>query len=322
MDLGLIPDLNVNGKDVIMHYDFYATKELNYEKEKTMDLKKVGVIGAGTMGAGVTVDLVLHGIDTVLMDITPEALEKAKTEITRSVRFAPLVHKGAPKIPVKEAIERVTFTQDLQAVADCDLIVENVTEDWQVKEPIYREIDHICKPEAIFGVDTSCISITKIASLTSRPEKVIGMHFMNPVYAKPVIEVMRGFHTSDETVQDAEDFLARLNKKAIVVNDYPGFVTNRISHLFMNEAMWVVQDGVATPEQVDNIFKKCFGHTMGPLETADLIGLDTVMNSLNVLYESYQDPKVRCCPLLKKMVDAGLMGRKSGKGFHSYSKQG
>jgi 3-hydroxybutyryl-CoA dehydrogenase len=284
-----------------------------------MEFKKVGVIGAGTMGAGVTVDLVLHGIYTVLVDISENALEKAKADITKSIRFAPLVHKGAPKVPVKEAIERITFTTDLSQVADCDAVVENVTEDWNVKVPVYRELDKICKPEAIFGVDTSCISITKIASLTGRPDKVIGMHFMNPVFAKPVIEVMRGFHTSDETIKHTEEFLAQLDKKAILVNDYPGFVTNRISHLFMNEAMWVVQDQVATPEDVDKIFKKCFGHTMGPLETADLIGLDTVMQSLHVLYESYQDPKFRCCPLLKKMVDAGLLGRKSGKGFYDYS---
>jgi len=287
-----------------------------------MEFKKVGVIGAGTMGAGVTVDLVLHGIYTVLVDISEKVLEKAKEEITKSVRFAPLVHKTAPKVPVNQALERITFTLDLGQVADCDLIVENVTENWQIKEPIYREMDRICKPETIFGADTSCIAITRIAGLTTRPDKVIGMHFMNPVYAKPVIEVMRGHHTSDETVKHTEEFLAQLDKKAIVVNDYPGFVTNRISHLFMNEAMWVVQDGVATPEQVDNIFKKCFGHTMGPLETADLIGLDTVMYSLNVLFESYQDPKFRCCPLLKKKVEAGMLGRKSGKGFHDYSKKG
>jgi 3-hydroxybutyryl-CoA dehydrogenase len=287
-----------------------------------MEFKKVGVIGAGTMGTGVTVDLVLHGIYTVLVDISENTLEKAKAEITKSIRFAPLVHKGAPKVPVKEAMEKITFTTDLSQVADCDAVVENVTEDWNVKEPVYRELDKICKPEAIFGVDTSCISITKIASLTGRPDKVIGMHFMNPVFAKPVIEVMRGFHTSDETIKQTEEFLALLDKKAIVVNDYPGFVTNRISHLFMNEAMWVVQDQVATPEDVDKIFKNCFGHTMGPLETADLIGLDTVMQSLHVLYESYQDPKFRCCPLLKKMVDAGLLGRKSGKGFYDYSGKG
>ncbi|UCH92257.1 MAG: 3-hydroxyacyl-CoA dehydrogenase family protein [Candidatus Aminicenantes bacterium] len=287
-----------------------------------MEFKKVGVIGAGTMGAGVTVDLVLHGIYTVLVDISAQVLEKAKEEISKSIRFAPLVHKGAPKVPVKEAMEKIIFTTDMNRVADCDVIVENVTEDWNVKQPVYKELDKICQPQTLFGVDTSCISITKIASLTNRPDKVIGMHFMNPVYAKPVIEVMRGHHTSDETVQLAEEFLAQLDKKAIVVNDYPGFVTNRISHLFMNEAMWVVQDQVATPEQVDNIFKKCFGHTMGPLETADLIGLDTVMYSLNVLYQSYQDPKFRCCPLLKKKVDAGQLGRKSGKGFHDYSTKG
>jgi len=286
-----------------------------------MEFKKIGVIGAGTMGAGITVDLVLHGIYTVLVDISKDALEKAKEEITKSIRFAPLVKKGIPKVPVKEAMEKITFTTDIKEVADCEFIVENVTEKWDVKEKVYKELDQICKPETIFGVDTSCISITKIGNVTSRPDKVIGMHFMNPVYVKPVIEVMRGYHTSDETITLAEQFLAQLNKKAIIVNDYPGFVTNRISHLFMNEAMFVVQDGVAAPEQVDNIFKKCFGHAMGPLETADLIGLDTVMQSLDVLYESYQDPKFRCCPLLKKMVDAGLLGRKSGKGFFDYAKK-
>ncbi len=141
---------------------------------------------------------------------------------------------------------------------------------------------------------------------------------MNPVYMKPSIEVIRGYLTSDETVEKAQSFLKQLDKDAIVVNDQTGFVSNRISHLFMNESAWVVMDGVATPKQVDDIFKKCFGHTMGPLETADLIGLDTVLHSLNVLYEEYQDPKFRCCPLLKKMVDAGECGRKSGKGFYAY----
>lgn len=286
-----------------------------------MEFKKIGVIGAGTMGVGVTVDLVLHGLDTVLVDISTDMLEKAKEAIARDVRFAPLVHKSAPKVPVKEAVARITFTTDITGVADCDFIVENVTENWQIKEKVYRDLERTCKPGAIFGVDTSCISITQVASVTQRPDKVIGMHFMNPVYAKPVLEVMRGFHTSDETVKVAEEFLAKLEKTAIVVNDFPGFVTNRISHLFMNEAAFVVMDGVATAEQVDNIFKKCFGHKMGPLETADLIGLDTVMQSLQVLYESYQDSKFRVCPLLKKMVDAGLLGRKSGKGFYDYAKK-
>lgn len=285
-----------------------------------MEFKKIGVIGAGTMGVGVTVDLVLHGLDAVLVDLSEETLEKAKTAISRDVRFAPLVHKGAPKVKVKEAVARIHFTTDIKDVADCDFIVENVTENWEIKKKVYKDLDAVCKPETVFGVDTSCISITQVGGATNRPGKVIGMHFMNPVYAKPVLEVMRGFHTSDETVALSEEFLAKLDKTAIVVNDYPGFVTNRISHLFMNEAAFVVQDGVATPEQVDNIFKKCFGHKMGPLETADLIGLDTVMDSLHILYESYQDPKFRVCPLLKKLVDANHRGRKTGKGFHDYSK--
>ncbi|PEC57530.1 3-hydroxyacyl-CoA dehydrogenase family protein, partial [Bacillus wiedmannii] len=199
---------------------------------------------------------------------------------------------------------------NLDEVAECDYIVENVPENWQIKEPIYRRLDEICKKDTIFGVNTSCISITKVGGVTKRPDKIIGMHFMNPVYMKPSIEVIRGYLTSDETVEKAQSFLKQLDKDAIVVNDQTGFVSNRISHLFMNESAWVVMDGVATPKQVDDIFKKCFGHTMGPLETADLIGLDTVLHSLNVLYEEYQDPKFRCCPLLKKMVDAGECGRK------------
>jgi 3-hydroxybutyryl-CoA dehydrogenase len=285
-----------------------------------MAFKKVGVIGAGTMGVGVTVDLALHGMEAVLVDISEAILENAKSEIAKTIRFAPMIQKTIPKVPVKEAMEKIVFSTDLNAVASCDFIVENVTEDWKIKEKVYQKLDEICAPGVILGVDTSCISITKIAALTKRPDRIIGMHFMNPVFAKPVLEVMRGFHTSDQTVADCEALLAQLDKKAIVVNDLPGFVSNRISHLFMNEAAWVVQDQVADPEQVDNIFKKCFGHKMGPLETADLIGLDTVMHSLQVLYESYQDPKFRCCPLLKKMVDAGHLGRKSGKGFYSYSK--
>lgn len=283
-----------------------------------MEFKKIGIIGAGTMGIGIAVDLTLHGISSVLVDISAEILERAKAEISKNVRFAPLLKKSCPKVSEEEIMSRLTLTADLAAVADCDFVVENIVEDWDLKREVYIQLDQICKPDICFGVNTSCISITKVGGVTKRPDKVIGMHFMNPVFMKPSVEVIRGYHTTDETVQTAEAFLAVLEKTAIVVNDFPGFVANRVSHLYMNEAAFVVQDGVATPKQVDDIFKKCYGHTMGPLETADLIGLDTVVKSLEVLYESYQDPKFRCCPLLRKMVDAGHTGRKSGKGFYDY----
>ena len=283
-----------------------------------MTFKNVGVIGAGTMGIGVTVDLVFHGINAVLVDISSEILEKAKAEIVKHIRFAPLLYKSAPKIHVEDALKMVTFTTSLNDVRDCEYVVENVTEDWEIKKKVYLELDRVCNSEACFGVDTSCISITRVGSVTQRPDKIVGVHFMNPSYLKPVIEVMQGHHTSEQCLEKTRTLLSQLGKEAIVVKDFPGFVSNRISHLFMNEAAFVYQDGVATAEQIDSIFKKCFGHKMGPLETADLIGLDTVMKSLDVLYESYQDSKFRCCPLLRKMVDAGLLGRKSGKGFYDY----
>lgn len=281
--------------------------------------KKIGIIGAGTMGIGLTVDLTLHGLKTVLVDVTEEQLQKAEEQILHTVRFAPLLNKKFPKLSNDDVLKLIDKTTDLEDLADCDFIVENVPENWLIKEPIYRRIDEICKEDTVFGVNTSCISITKVGGVTKRPDKIIGMHFMNPVYMKHTIETIRGFHTSDETVAKAEAFLAQLGKEQIVVNDQTGFVSNRISHLFMNEAAFVVMDGVGTPKQVDEIFKKCFGHKMGPLETADLIGLDTVMHSLKVLYDEYQDPKFRCCPLLKKLVDAGHCGRKSGQGFYTYS---
>src|SRR6185436_18337484 len=168
------------------------------------------------------------------------------------------------------------------------------------------------------GANTSCISITQIASVTRRPANIVGIHLMNPVHLKPTVEVIRGFHTSEGAMDTLLQLFSRLNKQAIVVEDLPGFVSNRISHLFMNEAAFVLQDNVASAEQIDLIFKKCFGHKMGPLETADLIGLDTVMLSLDVLHESFRDPKFRCCPLLRKLVHAGHLGRKTGRGFHAY----
>jgi 3-hydroxybutyryl-CoA dehydrogenase len=283
-----------------------------------MEFRNVGVIGAGNIGVGAVTDLVMHGIAAVVVDISTDILSRARDAVVHNVRTAPLLSKTLPKVTKEQALERMVLTTNLKDVASCDFIIENVTEDWELKRSVYEQLERAAAPHVCFGANTSCISITRIGSATKRPERVIGIHLMNPVHLKPTVEVIRGFHTSDETVATLLQLFAALKKDAIIVQDMPGFVSNRISHLFMNEAAFVLQDGVGSAEQIDAIFKKCFGHKMGPLETADLIGLDTVARSLDVLYESFQDPKYRCCPLLRKLVDAGHLGRKSGKGFHAY----
>jgi 3-hydroxybutyryl-CoA dehydrogenase len=224
--------------------------------------------------------------------------------------------KGGPSLP--EVMERITFTTDYAPFAECDFVVENATEKEAIKKTIYPVIDEVCPAHAVFAANTSCISITRIGSWTGRPDRVLGMHFMNPVPLKPTVEVIRGFHTTQETIDTAQALLAAMGKEGIVVNDMPGFVSNRVLMLTINEAAWLIQDGVAPVEDVDRIFVTCFGHKMGPLATGDLIGLDTILYSIEVLYESYADSKYRPCPLLKKMVDAGLHGRKSGRGFYDY----
>ena len=285
-----------------------------------MKIETVGVIGAGVMGVGVAQTLAQAGYSVVLVDAVPGALEHARQKIGQGVRFYHLLRRDLALKPLdpETAVARITFTTDLVPLRESDFVIENVTEKWAVKQPIYAKMDQICPPHCLFAANTSAIPITQIAGATQRPSQVIGLHFMNPVPLKDTIEVIRGYHTSDETLQTALQLLASLGKTGIVVKDSPGFVSNRVLMLTVNEAIFLVHEGVAEAEAVDQIFKECFGHKMGPLETADLIGLDTILLSLEVLYEQLNDPKFRPCPLLRQLVHAGLYGRKSGHGFYTY----
>lgn len=283
-----------------------------------MNIQVIGVVGAGVMGTGVAQNLVQAGHRVILLDTTMDILRKAREDITNTIRFQRLFNKAGNAQRVDELIERITYTTDYALFKDVDFVIENVTEKWEIKKRVYAQLDEVCPEPCVFAANTSAISITRIASATRHPSQVIGMHFMNPVPMKPMVEVIRGYHTSEATLEIAKGLLATMGKECIVVNDAPGFVSNRVLMLTVNEAIFLVQDQVASIEEVDKIFKTCFGHKMGPLETADLIGLDTVLYSIEVLYESFNDSKYRPCPLLKKMVDAGLYGRKSGQGFYTY----
>jgi 3-hydroxybutyryl-CoA dehydrogenase len=289
---------------------------------ETETTRTVGVVGAGVMGVGVAQSLAQAGHRVLLVDVSDEVLARARAELEKSLRFHGMFSKQKGGPPPAEVLGRIDFTTRYDGFADADFVIENVTEKWEVKSPVYPVLDRICPPHACFAANTSAYSITRIGSLTRRPDRVLGMHFMNPVPLKPTVEVIRAFHTSPETVETAQALLRSMGKEGIVVNDMPGFVSNRVLMLTINEAVWLVQDQVASAEDVDRIFKTCFGHKMGPLETADLIGVDTILYSVEVLYESYNDSKYRPCPLLKKMVDAGLHGRKNGRGFYDYTVAG
>jgi 3-hydroxybutyryl-CoA dehydrogenase len=284
-----------------------------------MKFQRIGVIGAGVIGVGVAQSLAQTGHLVVLVDISEDILGQARRDINKDLKFAALFDAKVREANHSEIFSRIEFTMHYDLLNDVDLVIENSTESWSVKESIYPRLDRICRPDCILAANTSAISITRLAATTQRPDRVIGMHFMNPVPQKTVVEVVKGWHSSEETVQAARDFVHQMGKRAIVVNDMPGFVSNRVLMLALNEAIFIVQDNVASPSDVDEIFVKCFSHKMGPLATADLIGLDTVLLTLEVLYQSYSDSKYRPCPLLRKMVEAGLRGRKTGKGFFDYS---
>ena len=284
-------------------------------------IEVVGVVGAGVMGIGLAQNLAQTGHRVILVDINQEILAKALLEIRKNVRFARLFKRGRASqsnLSPAEVVERIITTTDYTMLSEVDYVVENVTENWEIKREVFLKLDAICRPDVVFSVNTSCISITRVGALTQRADKVIGMHFMNPVPMKDTVEVIRGYHTSTATIARAKEFLAGMGKDGVVVNDSPGFVSNRVLMLTINEAAYLVFEGVSTPEDIDRIFVECFGHTMGPLATADLIGVDTILYSVEMLYEAYSDSKFRPCPLLKKMTDAGLHGRKTGEGFFSY----
>jgi 3-hydroxybutyryl-CoA dehydrogenase len=282
-----------------------------------MRLETVGVVGAGVMGVGVAHSLALANFQVRLIDLSDEKLAAARQQIRQNIRLRNM-WQSAGGMSADQALANITCSTDYGILRDADFVIENVVEKWPVKQEVYRIIDPICPPHAVFAANTSAIPITRIASATTRAPQVLGMHFMNPVPMKKMVEVIRGYHTTDETIETAKALLARMEKTCVVVRDSPGFVSNRVLMLTVNEAVYLVQDQVAGAAEIDTIFKECFGHKMGPLETADLIGLDTILYSVEVLYESFNDPKYRPCPLLKQMVDAGLHGRKNGRGFYNY----
>jgi 3-hydroxybutyryl-CoA dehydrogenase len=282
-------------------------------------MQNIVVIGGGTMGNGIAHTAAASGFDVTLVDVNEGILQRAISTITANLQRG--VDKGKMTAEERDAVvRRIRPTTNVEAITDADIVIEAIIEQLQAKTELFSRLDKVTRPDCILASNTSSISITKIAAATARPDKVIGMHFMNPVPVMTLVEVIRGIATSDETWQKVEDLAKRMGKTAIEVNDYPGFISNRVLMPMINEAIFSLYEGVATREAIDGVMKLGMNHPMGPLTLADFIGLDVCLAILRVLEQGFGDPKYRPCPLLVKMVDAGWLGRKSGRGFYEYTK--
>jgi 3-hydroxybutyryl-CoA dehydrogenase len=283
------------------------------------DIQRVGVIGAGTMGSGIAHVFARSGFSVLLCDVEQKYLDRALGQIRTNLGREAAKGKIA-EADVEPALARITATVAREALAEADVVVEAAPERFELKAEIFRSLDALLPQDAILASNTSSISITRLAALTQRPAQVIGMHFFNPVPVMALVEVVRGMATSDGTYGAVKDLSIRLGKVPVEVNDAPGFVSNRVLMPLINEAAFAVMEGVATPEAIDQVFKLGMAHPMGPLTLADFIGVDVCVDILRVLQEGFGDPKYRPCPLLVRMVDAGWLGRKAGRGFFTYGK--